>query len=164
MIEEEIDPIVEIDPAIEIFPAQASEISIASELRASMAKEMGEDWDKAHAGWRDLFVEYFTLRQASGKSQIFFARKDGNVIGMLTVSLVDDYHSHCRGKQTGRVNAVYVAPQLRRQGIARALMNHALDWLKARGCVAARLNSSEEGVGLYTSMGFKPRREFEFPL
>src|SRR5277367_5661046 len=149
---------------VEISVAQESELSTASELRALMAKEMGEDWDQAHAGWRELFVEYFTLKRKSGKSEVFLARKCGTVVGMLTVSLVDDYHSHCRGKQSGRVNAVYVAPEFRRQGIARAMLSHALDWLKDHGCVAARLTSSEEGQGLYMAMGFKPRREFEFPL
>jgi len=70
------------------------------------------------------------------KSNILCTRKDGNVIGMLTVSLVDDYHSHCRGKQSGRVNAVYVTPQLRSPGHRPRFDEPRSRLLKARGCVA----------------------------
>lgn len=83
---------------------------------------------------------------------------------MLTASLVDDYHKHCRGKQAGRINAVYVAPAYRRQGVGRALVEQALTWFRERGCESARLNSSEDGEALYRAIGFKPRREMELPL
>lgn len=96
---------------------------------------------------------------------MFQARSSSDeIVGMVFVSLLDDYHGYVRDAKSGRVNSVYVVPSYRRKGIARALMLAAMDWLKEKNCVVIRLHSSEEGVPLYESMGFKPRREMEFIL
>lgn len=153
----------EID-GIQIIPAPLAELVHTAALRAAMATEMGHDWDEDHPGWRERFMEYFGDKQKSGQAQLFHAHADGKVIGIAIVSLVDDYHSHARGKQSGRINCVYVVPEYRRRGIARAVMHETLEWLRSKGCVVARLNSSEEGAKLYESIGFVPRREMEFIL
>jgi hypothetical protein len=49
-------------------------------------------------------------------------------------------------------------------GVVRALMLAGIDWIRSKDCVVVRLNSSEDGVALYESLGFKPRREMEFSL
>jgi GNAT superfamily N-acetyltransferase len=144
-----------------IYAAAADDLHIAAEMRGIMAAEMGNDWDTDHPGWRQRFAEYFSNKQKRGDSQTFFARVGDEVIGMATVSLVDEYHAYVRGRLSGRVNSVYVARQHRRKGIGRALMHAALEWLRGKGCAVARLNASEEGVALYESMGFQKRREYE---
>jgi GNAT superfamily N-acetyltransferase len=147
-----------------VAPAQGEEFYAAADLRATMAEEMGDGWDERYPGWRERFVEYFQARQSAGQSQIICARVDGNIVGMAAVSLVDDYHGHVRGCKAGRVNAVYVKKPYRRQGVARSIMYAAIRWLKRNGCSVARLNSSKEGVPLYESLGFQPRREMELHL
>lgn len=63
---------------VKIVPASASEIPIASALRAEMASEMGQDWDAAHPGWRERYFEYFSARQADDQSQIFCSARRAN--------------------------------------------------------------------------------------
>ena len=133
-------------------------------MRAVMASEMGNNWDADHPGWRERFALYFSERQEAGESQLFQARSGDEIVGMLFVSLVDDYHGYVRNKKSGRVNSVYVLPAFRRRGVARALMLAGIDWIRTKGCVVVRLNSSEDGIALYESLGFKPRREMEFSL
>jgi GNAT superfamily N-acetyltransferase len=148
-------------PEIEVSPAQSDELHLVAELRAVMAQEMGENWDNNYSGWRERFVEYFSDKQAIGQSQFFVARAGESVVGIAAVSLVEDYHGYVRGRYAGRVNAVYVAPEIRRRGVARRLMQAGMHWLKQKNCVVVRLNSSAEGQFLYQSLGFKARNEME---
>jgi ribosomal protein S18 acetylase RimI-like enzyme len=129
-----------------------------------MAREMGSDWDSEHPGWQARFVEYFSSVQNAGQAQVFCASQSGQVVGMAAVVILDDYHAHARGRKSGRINMVYVMPNCRRRGMARKMMESALDWLKAHHCEVARLNSSPEGRPLYESLGFKPRDEMEYFL
>jgi GNAT superfamily N-acetyltransferase len=153
-----------INKELEIVTPFADELTIAAEMRALMAVEMGADWDQNHEGWRERYVEYFANRQRRGESQVFYAKVQDEIIGMASVSILDDYHAYVRHTKSGRINAVYVSPSHRRHGFATALVNACLNWLRTNGCVNARLNSSEQGIQLYESMGFKPRREMELPL
>jgi GNAT superfamily N-acetyltransferase len=154
-----------INQSFEIIHADSKSLHIAAALRSQMAVEMGHPWDDSEfPGWQERFAEYFADRQERGESQTFYARVGEEVVGIALSSLTDDYHAYTRGRQSGRINAVYVLPAYRRRGVAKALMKACLDWLRKKGCASARLNSSEQGLPLYEAMGFKPRREMELPL
>lgn len=144
--------------------AQLAEIDTAAQLRAGMAREMGHDWDTEHPGWRAGFVQFFHDKQARGDAQLFYAECDGAIVGMAAFSVLDEYRAAAFGKPRGWVNSVYVIPSLRRRGIAKALMVAGLDWLRKRGCVMARLRSSDEGRPLYEMLGFVSGSEMELDL
>jgi len=148
--------------SITIAPALSEELEAAADLRAAMAGEMGNAWDDKHPGWRMRFAAYFRAKQEAGTAQVFFARSGDRAIGMAIMSVVDDYRNFALGQPRGYVNGVYVAPEYRRRGIARAIMQVGLEWLRERGVIAVRLRSSDEGRGLYTSLGFTPGTEMEF--
>jgi ribosomal protein S18 acetylase RimI-like enzyme len=147
-----------------VVPATSDTFAVAARMRADMALEMGNDWDSDHPGWHTRFIEFFTEKQRSRHGEAFLAYCHDEYVGMTIASLTEDYHSYALGRTSGRINSVYVKPQFRRRGIARELMLTATGWLRDAGCVVVRLNSSEEGVHLYSSLGFKPRREFELQL
>lgn len=57
----------------------------------------------------------------------------------------------------GELEDVYVAPEARRRGVARALVGFALDRARARGCASVGLHTNERNVAavdLYRSLGF----------
>ncbi|MGZ3584213.1 MAG: GNAT family N-acetyltransferase [Ktedonobacterales bacterium] len=54
---------------------------------------------------------------------------------------------------------VYVAPEYRRQGLARRLMTTILDWCKEQGIERVVLHPSSLGRPLYESLGFVPTNE-----
>jgi GNAT superfamily N-acetyltransferase len=149
---------------IQINAAALDELHHTAQLRHEMAVEMGHNWDKDHPGWRDRFCTYFGQRHTNGLTRVIHAKTNERVIAIAIFSMIDDYHGYVRGKTAARVNCVYVAPDFRRKGIARAVMLAGLDWLKDQSCTVVRLNSSEEGAHLYRSIGFVPRNEMEFFL
>jgi GNAT superfamily N-acetyltransferase len=55
------------------------------------------------------------------------------------------------------VGMMGVHPSMQRRGIARALLEHLLAWLDARGCPLAILDASEAGAPLYPQYGFADR-------
>jgi GNAT superfamily N-acetyltransferase len=144
--------------------ARLSEIGAAAELRAGMAREMGHDWDAEHRGWRDGFVQFFHDKQARGDAQLFYAERGDEIVGMAAFSVLDEYRAAAFGQPRGWVNSVYVIPSLRRRGIAKKLMEAGLDWMRKRGCVTARLRTSDEGRPLYELLGFTPGTEMELDL
>jgi len=152
------------DDRTTIAPATLEELGVAADLRADMAREMGHDWDREHPGWRARFAEFFADKQRHGDAQVFYARRDGNVVGMAAFSVLDEYRAKAFGKPRGFVNSVYVLTPLRRRGIARALMLAGLTWLRQRGCVMVRLRTSDEGRALYEELGFVAGREMELDL
>lgn len=147
-----------------VRPAELAEIGVAAELRAMMAREMDGDWDAEHPGWRDGFVQFFHDKQAAGDAQLFYAERDGETVGMAAFSVLDEYRAKAFGAPRGWVNSVYVIPSLRRRGIAKELMVAGLDWMRRRGCVMARLRTSNEGQPLYEMLGFVAGREMELDL
>jgi aminoglycoside 6'-N-acetyltransferase I len=83
---------------------------------------------------------------------------------MAAFSVLDEYRAAAFGRPRGFVNGVFVEPQWRRRRVARRLMERGLQWLKERGCVMARLRTSEAGRGLYESLGFATGSEMELDL
>ena len=54
---------------------------------------------------------------------------------------------------------VFVERQWRRRGIARLLMRHVLESVRAHGIARCTLHASAEGKALYESLGFTPTTE-----
>jgi GNAT superfamily N-acetyltransferase len=57
---------------------------------------------------------------------------------------------------------VYTEPELRGQGIARALMNTLMKWAASRGFDRVLLHASDFGRPLYQSLGFVPSNEMRW--
>ncbi|ARQ12254.1 GCN5-related N-acetyltransferase protein (plasmid) [Rhizobium etli] len=65
----------------------------------------------------------------------------------------------------GYIWSVYVAEAFRRRGIALALTNRAVDYLKSIGCTTAVIHASDAGEPVYCSVGFELAKEMrlKFP-
>ena len=59
----------------------------------------------------------------------------------------------------GYIWGVYVRPEHRRRGIARALTERCADALRELGCTHALLHAAPPGEHLYDSLGFAPTNE-----
>lgn len=63
------------------------------------------------------------------------------------------------GARRGNILNVYTAPEFRRCGLARCLMEVMLAWCQGNGVDTVILHASSAGRALYESMGFKPTNE-----
>jgi GNAT superfamily N-acetyltransferase len=101
----------------------------------------------AQAGWNQTETDWRRCLnlQADG---CFVAERDGVVAGTATTCLFGG---------VAWVAMVLVDQRCRRQGIGRALMTYALDFLDARGVASVRLDATPLGQPLYEQLGFAPQ-------
>jgi GNAT superfamily N-acetyltransferase len=147
-----------------IRPARIDEIEIAGRMRSLMAGEEGLSWDEDYPDWQMRFNAYFRAKQERGDAQLWYADLGCQIVGMGAFSVLDDYRAAVFSRTGGWVNSVFVIPQYRRQGIARALMQAGIGWLRRRGCEIVRLRTSNAGRLLYEDLGFAPGNEMELLL
>ena len=90
---------------------------------------------------------------------------DGSVVAGTGLWLMDwPPHMIGPGAPRGNILNVYTEPAFRRQGIARRLMNEALDWCRVNGVRAVILHASPDGERLYEDLGFKSTNEMRILL
>jgi len=98
-----------------------------------------------------------------GLPQGFVWIRDGRLIGNVSI-MTAPYPREAEGTNSVAIIAnVVVHPDYRRQGIARVLLNRALDLIHERGCVFTLLQVDERNPGaqrLYASFGFRALRAF----
>lgn len=87
----------------------------------------------------------------------WLAEQQGDVVGGCGLVLLDwgptrDDPNPCRG----RIVNVFTAPTVRRQGVARRLLDHALEEARQRGLRTLSLGTTEMARGLYEQAGFRP--------
>ncbi|MBD1842057.1 GNAT family N-acetyltransferase [Cyanobacteria bacterium FACHB-63] len=78
------------------------------------------------------------------------------LIGILEASIIE-LSSVFLPKSSLHIHAIYVAPQYRRSGVARSLMEAAFKWGRDKGCMEADLNVLRDSPAklLYESLGFE---------
>ncbi len=96
----------------------------------------------------------------------WLAVADGRIIGGVGVMprRMLPRPSIPRGHLEAYVLNLYVEPDWRRKGVARALMAAVLAWARRRRIPLASLHASEMGRPLYRGMGFKPTNEMRLIL
>jgi ribosomal protein S18 acetylase RimI-like enzyme len=98
----------------------------------------------------------------SGDAPTFVAESDGEVVGMVTLC----FFTTLTGLKAF-VDHLVVDPAWRRRGIARVLMQDAIEQAAAAGASRIDLTANSEKVGarsLYESLGFKLRETGTFRL
>jgi|ERR1700680_2454084 len=152
-----------IDPIIREISLE--ELAKTADLRREMTMEVdGTDYDRCNPGWRDRYMGFFGDLVRGGRGQFFVAEIAGQLIGSAGVYKLANHRSSIILAQSAYVSTVYVKPQFRRRGIARALMQHTVAWAQRNGCEVVRLRTSPGGRALYDSLGFRQSDELELRL
>jgi GNAT superfamily N-acetyltransferase len=120
-------------------------------------------------GYREAEVDAMSIRfhpwlrkkMESNEYLAWFAlAPDSSIAAGLGLWLMDwPPHVVASGQWRGNIVNVYTEPGHRRRGMARALMQVALEWCAANQVGAVILHSSEEGRPLYESLGFQATNE-----
>ena len=93
---------------------------------------------------------------ASPGGTTLLATSEGRPLGMVTVRLQGET------LEEGRLLAMWVAPEWRRRGAGRKLIDGAAEWAERRGATWLTLwvtDYNSAGVGLYQDCGFEPTSE-----
>src|SRR6202035_3182818 len=123
--------------------------------------DMGHRSQAALAAMSAAFEPWLKRKMEAGEYLAWMAvAADGAIAGGPGLCLMDwPPHLIGTGARRGNILNVYVRPESRRQGIARALMATALEWTRANGIDCVILHASDEGRALYEALGFESTNE-----
>jgi len=114
--------------------------------------ELTDDLALCHALRRIVFIEEQNVPEAEeidgrdAGALHLLARLDGQPVGCARVLVMGD---------TGKIGRVCVLPDYRGQGIGVALIQSALDVMRAQpGVMRAKLGSQTHAIGFYEKLGF----------
>lgn len=103
------------------------------------------------AGWNQTSRDWLRLL-AYEPEGCFLASLQGRPVGTVTTT--------CYGSELGWIGMMLVDPDYRRRGIATALMQHSLSYLRRAGVSWVQLDATPQGRPLYERLGFQLQWEF----
>ena len=132
-------------------PADAAELV---ELGTRIAREP-EGWLIGSNGWRGVAEErrYLRALRRYDHAAVFVAEADGRIVARLSIAR-DQHPASYHVADLGMM----VAPDYRRQGIGRALLEQAVEWARGAGVRKLELHvfpHNEPAIKLYESFGFE---------
>ncbi len=104
-----------------------------------------------------LFEAYLLRVMAEGDHLVLVARAEGRVVGYLNARLKERAPVFEKGRH-GEIIELTVAPDFRRQGTGRALVDRARSWFLERGVDRMEVTAAdrnEEGVAFWRDQGFE---------
>jgi GNAT superfamily N-acetyltransferase len=149
-----------------IRPGTNKDAAIIAAHRRAMFFEMGHRDKEALDAMTAAFLPWLRPRITKGEYLAWLAAApDGSIVAGVGLWLMDwPPHMIGPGARRGNILNVYTGHEFRRQGIARRLMDTALDWCRANGIRAVILHASEDGLKLYQKLGFQPTNEMRILL
>jgi GNAT superfamily N-acetyltransferase len=103
------------------------------------------------AGWNQTINDWRLLLKTS--AACCGVEVDGRLVATATLI--------CYGRRLGWIGMVLTHPAFRRQGLARGLVAHVMERAGQRGVETLKLDATDEGRGLYESLGFRAEQTVE---
>jgi len=146
--------------------ASAKDARTIAKHRRSMFRDMGYHDEVALDSMTAKFLPWLEAKMVSGEYLAWLAVTDGDIALAGAGLWLMDWPAHMLGSSPRRGNIlnVYTEPEFRRRGLARELMQAALDWCKINRIDLVILHASSEGRALYESLGFQAGNEMRIKL
>ena len=96
-------------------------------------------------------------RLRSRKEAIFLIGKDNQPIGFIGIKLTKP-PTWSRSKKSAEISQIFILPENHGKGYGKLLINHAIKFLKKKGCdlVTLGVHPKNPAQRLYSKVGFKP--------
>jgi GNAT superfamily N-acetyltransferase len=150
---------------IEIREVRAEEYEEAGRITASAWREfLPVD---PHPDWDFYLAEISDIRGRAGRTVVLGAFEHGRPLGTVTLEVeqkIEDDGTPL-APNSANVRMLGVAPEARRRGVGRALMEATIAEARARGKRVLTLNTTEEmrsAVAMYEAMGFLRGKDLVF--
>ena len=89
--------------------------------------------------------------------RIFMAKDSGNNMGFSVISIRTDYVEGADRSPTGYLEAIYVEPEYRKEGVGKRLVELGEEWCKENGCSQIGSDtwiSHEKARAFHRKLGF----------
>ena len=146
--------------------ASTDDVITLIEHRREMFRDMGYRDDAALDSMAAKFKPWLLAHMNSGEYVAWLAvARDASIAAGAGLWLMDwPPHMIGAGARRGNILNVYTVEKFRRRGLARQLMEVAIQWCRENGVDTVILHASPDGHALYESMGFAPSNEMRIRL
>ena len=151
---------------IAIREATSADAETLVEHRRAMFVDMGHGDHRALDGMCAAFRPWLIEKMDRGEYLAWVAiAADATIVAGLGLWLMDWLpHLTGAGAPRGNIVNVYTDPSSRRRGIARSLVEVALEWCRIHGIRTVILHASDAGRPLYEKLGFQATNEMRITL
>jgi ribosomal protein S18 acetylase RimI-like enzyme len=148
------------DLMLETRLAVAADAELIGEQRYRMFVDSGQADEARMKTVIANFVPWVRTRLIDGRYVGWLTEKDGRVVAGAGMLLMD-FPPHWMDPEPVRAYLlnVYVAPEFRGRGLARELLEMAVNDARRRGIKVVSLHASKFGRPLYERNGFEPTNE-----
>jgi GNAT superfamily N-acetyltransferase len=104
---------------------------------------------------------YFSDALQNGACKTWVAETDGHLVacGSLAIFIRPPYPGNVAGKDAYLLN-MYTMAEYRKQGLARKILQQAMQYAREQGFAKIWLHATEDGQALYASEGFNPSAKY----
>ncbi len=145
--------------------ATTADIDVLAGHRRSMFVDMGYHDEAALDAMTEKCHDWLLARMSRDEYLAWLVTAPNQSIAAGTGLWLMDWPPHMIGRGVrGNILNVYTARDFRRRGLARELMQVALDWCRSHGVDVVVLHASPAARPLYESMGFNATNEMRIQL
>ncbi|MGN1135054.1 MAG: GNAT family N-acetyltransferase [Oscillospiraceae bacterium] len=128
------------------------------EMRIDQLREEGA---KEEFDLRPALKDYYERHLKDGTFVSWLAVDSEDIIGTSGMSFVEKPpYFGCPTGKIGLLSSMFTAPEYRRMGIAKELLNRVVEEARNYGCGTVQITASDMGVKLYTAYGFVHNSNF----
>ncbi|MGB6176873.1 MAG: GNAT family N-acetyltransferase [Methylocella sp.] len=139
-----------LDEGVEIIPVDAHNTEIAISLLQRFLQEEG------FSGDRTKITANLDSMRRDDNHWAALALNKGQFVGIVTVTSM----LYIEWGRLGEIGDLYVLPEARGNGVARRLVEAAVDWCRARGCSAVEVVTTPLGEAAHGLSNFYSRLGF----
>ena len=134
--------------------------------RHRMFLDMGKYDPQKLAAMTSAYRPWVESKMSAGEYLGWLATASDETVAAGLGLWLMDWPPHVIGSslRRGNIIIVYTEAAHRKRGLARLLLNTALDWCRANRVDVIILHASKEGRHLYESVGFEPTNEMRLVL
>jgi GNAT superfamily N-acetyltransferase len=146
-------------------PATEEDAALIAAHRRAMFADMGSS-DTVRLETMEAEFTQWVREKLARKEYLGWFVVDGVAVVAGAGLWLMDWPPHIigRGARRGNILNVYTAPDYRRRGLARRLMEAVLEWCRTNNIETVVLHASAEGRTLYATLGFEPTNEMRIQL
>ena len=150
---------------MELRPATAADIDTILRHRRQMFSEMGGDYRRQLDDFEPASRLYFESALRDGSYYGVVGEVEGSTVagGGVVIAAWPGSPLNFDPRRAWILN-VYVEPEHRGRGYARAVMEALIDFCLRQGFRSVALHASEEGRTLYEKLGFRQTNEMRLKL
>lgn len=141
--------------------ATAEDLELLTKHRIGMWMEIRPELKKQAQELEGVTRDWIKRKMSEGKLIGFIAKTStGTIVGSGCIWIKEEPpRLYNQRLESPYIMSMYTEPGFRRKGVARAVVQSAIDWCQSHGYNTVSLHAAEAGIPLYEAFGFKQTTE-----